>query len=356
MPFKHALDIIIVTYNAKDKLKACLRSIKKHSSHLQYTLTVIDNHSTDGTGALLKESFKGINYTRLPENKGFSHGANLALRQTHHEYIALLDDDIEVPAGWVEGLYSQMQEQDKAGIVGPKLVLPNGRIFAADCSIKRGSPRGAEEWDKGQRDYIRECDAVTGPCWLMRRAVFNEVGNFDEDFFPCQGEDSDYCLRARLKGYKIIYNGAVSVIHYNLFRTRGLAQANTDLLKRKWAKVLAKLPFKDASLSEIAIEAGFAALERGCYVEARESFLHAQKRCPGLVNPYVLGVVFFKTKSLTQAKLAFERALQLYPSAHPFFAGSVFFLALIAMKNLGSSGAMMKKYVAVAKERRVWRV
>ncbi len=349
-------DIIIVTYNAKHKLKACLDSIQKNSAHLRYTVTVVDNHSTDGTGTLLKKYFKGINYIRLLKNKGFSHGANVALRQTHHDYMALLDDDIEVPAGWLEALYGQMKGKKDVGMVGPKLLLPNGRIFAADCSVKRGSPRGAEEWDKGQRDYIRECDALTGPCWLMRRAVFNEVGDFDEAFFPCQGEDTDYCLRVRLKGYKIIYNGRVAVIHYNLFRTLGLAQQNTDLLKQKWARVLTNLPFKDASLDEKAIEAGFSSLEAGRYAKACEFLLRAQKLCPGIVSPYVLGVALFKTRSLMQAKAAFERALQLYSYAHPFFAGSVFFLSLISSNKLGAKGELMQRYMAVAKERRVWRV
>jgi len=243
-------DIIIVTYNAKDKLKLCLKSVKKYTNSADYSLIIVNNHSTDGTSIFLKKYQKKneeVKVINSDKNLGFSGGSNIALKNTFNKFIALLDDDIEVTKGWLSGLYKQIKHKPRVGIIGCKIVFPNNRIHSADFEIKTLRSAGFGEIDRGQRDYIKECDGLIGPCWLIRREVIKKVGYFDKRFFPCKGEDIDYCLRTRLAGYKIVYNGKVKIIHYHFRRygDREQGERNERKLLRKWENILHKFPLKD---------------------------------------------------------------------------------------------------------------
>ena len=210
-------DMIIVTYNAKDKLKQCLESVEKHTNGMSYLLTIVNNHSTDGAFEFLKNYKKdNVQIINAKKNLGFCGGTNLALKNTANKFIVLLDDDAEVTKKWLDRLYKQIKDKPKVGIVGCKIVFPDNKIHSADYRVKPLQLVGAGEIDKGQRDYIRECDAVVGACWLMRRELIKKVGYFDKRFFPCQHEDIDYCLRTRLAGYKIIYNGKYLFPYFSL--------------------------------------------------------------------------------------------------------------------------------------------
>lgn len=254
-------DIIIVTYNAKDKLKRCIESVIRHTKN--YSLTIVDNHSFDGTSRYLN-SIKNINIIYNRRNLGFSGAANVAIRKTRNRFIVLLDDDTEVTKNWLTGLYDQMKNNPKVGIVGCKITFPGHIIHAADYRIKPLYVVGLGETDSGQRDYVKECDALIGACWLMRRELVKKVGYFDERFFPSQGEDIDYCLRTRIKGYKIVYNGRVKIIHRHLFRSGGFVQYRKNRKKflKKWKKLFDNLPFKDSDPIDKHIAYGINYLEK----------------------------------------------------------------------------------------------
>ncbi len=261
------VDIIIVTYNARAKILRCLRSIREHTRSVPYTLTIIDNHSTDGTRESLRKQRNSIDsLLLLPKNLGFSGAANKALFAGRNPWVALLDDDIEVTPQWLEKLLQCAQLNPQIGIVGGKVVWPNGLIFSAEFKFEPFGMVGKYERDQGQRDYIRECDALPGPCWLMRRDAIKKIGPFDERYFPCQYEDIDYCVRARLAGYQIIYNGRIRVVHHHLYRfgdadyllknrvrffkkwkhqlsSMTLVANSDDRLLKKGAKLLSSEPF-----------------------------------------------------------------------------------------------------------------
>ncbi len=235
------VDIIIVTYNARAKILRCLRSIREHTRSVPYTLTIIDNHSTDGTRESLRKQRNSIDsLLLLPKNLGFSGAANKALFAGRNPWVALLDDDIEVTPQWLEKLLQCAQLNPQIGIVGGKVVWPNGLIFSAEFKFEPFGMVGKYERDQGQRDYIRECDALPGPCWLMRRDAIKKIGPFDERYFPNQYEDIDYCIRVRRAGYKIYYNGRVQIIHHHLYRfgkNRDLIK-NAEFFFRKWERLL----------------------------------------------------------------------------------------------------------------------
>lgn len=229
------IDIIVVTRNAKEKLKACLSSIKKYTTTVPYKLTVINNNSSDGTKAFLDRYHEWkLRIFHSRKNLGFSGAANIALKKTQSNFIALLDDDVRVTKNWLEGLYGEIKKSPSVGIVGPKVVYPDKKIFSAGIFIWKHIifNIGSGYPDRGERDYVGPVDGLNGACWLIRRKLIGKVGYFDKRFFPCQWEDVDYCIRTRLAGYKIIYNGKVTVVHHSLLRTLG--RNNRIKFIKKW--------------------------------------------------------------------------------------------------------------------------
>jgi len=231
------LDIIVVTYNAKNKLKRCLESIERHAGNISHWLTIVDNASNDGTTDYLNKKYnkdRHVNIIHTKKNVGFSGAANIALKATRNKFVALIDDDAEVTKNCLEQLYKQIRNNPDVGIIGPKVLFPNKRICAAGTLIwgRIDMNIGSKEIDSGQRDYTKEVDALIGPCWIIRREIIRKVGYLDEQFFPCQWEDFDYCIRTRLAGYKIIYHGKAALIHHNLFRSSNAD--NQERFIRKW--------------------------------------------------------------------------------------------------------------------------
>ena len=232
------IDIIVVTYNAKNKLRRCLQSIEKYTKGIPYQLTVVNNNSRDETAEYLNKKYtnsQNVKIIHAKKNMGFSGAANLALKNTSNKFIALLDDDLEVTEGWLMKLYKNIKNRPSVAIVGPKVVLPNKKIFSAEMIIWNHIviPVGMKEKDNSQRNYTRQADALCGACWLMDRDIIKKVGYLDERFFPCQMEDVDYCIRVRLAGYKIIYDGKITIIHHNLYRALG---------NKNWIRFIKKWP------------------------------------------------------------------------------------------------------------------
>ncbi|OGW82610.1 MAG: hypothetical protein A2Z83_05870 [Omnitrophica bacterium GWA2_52_8] len=258
-------DIIIVTYNARQILTKCLLSVRRHTRGLPCQVTVLDNASSDGTADHLEKHFaRDVRLIKSRRNLGFSGGANLALRRTDRPWVVLLDDDVKVTGGWLEKLYAVTKQQPGVGIVGGKVVFPGRRIFCAEYSILPFGSVGREEIDRGQRDYLKEVDALPGPCWLVPRHVINKVGGFDERFFPSQYEDIDYCLRVRQAGFKIFYHGGVKIIHHNLFRSGrpGAVDQNALRFFKKWKNDLRRFPLSNLGKNDKIISAGAGLLQK----------------------------------------------------------------------------------------------
>lgn len=320
MPFKRGsiakvrlqeTDILIVTYNARAILDRCIRSVIRHTRDLPYRLTVVDNASSDGTAAYLKKRFRSkCRVIRSRRNLGFSGGANLGLRLTRQPWVALLDDDVEVTPGWLEKLHTTAQKFPNAGIVGGKVVDPNRRIFCAEFRIVPFQMVGWQEPDRGQRNYLKEADALPGPCWLIPRAVIEKVGPFDEQFFPSQCEDIDYCVRVRLAGYKIIYDGSIPIIHHHLYRTGAPGRSRENDLKflKKWKKIFHRFPMNPLSPKERLVAEGSHAFERE--FQSRHWFLGKTTRLSRwLPEEFYRGLALFAIKDKRGALREFRHVL-----------------------------------------------
>lgn len=302
-------DIIIVTHNAKNLLRRCILSIRKYTPENTYVITVVDNGSSDGTISFLN-SQKDINVIRNNRNLGFPRAINRAIKKTNNNLIACIDDDIEITKGWLEGLTKYIRNK-KVGIVGCKIVYPDGRIHAAEYRIKPRMVVAKRELDIGQKEYVRQVDGLIGPCWLMKREVVEKIGYFDERFYPCQHEDLDFCIRVRLAGYKIIYNGKLKVIHYSLFRDEGLSDKNWQKFTMKWKDLT--YPFKDSHSADKYNARGYAFFIEKKFRKALIEFRKVEANNKESSVPLYIGIAELGLGNYKKAMGYFKKIISIYP-------------------------------------------
>jgi GT2 family glycosyltransferase/glycosyltransferase involved in cell wall biosynthesis len=209
------VSIIIPVFNNWSFTYACLRSVAEHTT-APFELIVVDNHSTDATPELLR-AMGGITVITNDTNEVFVNACNQAAAQARGQYILLLNNDTEVSPGWLEALLEPM-EDERTGIVGGKLVYPDGRLQEAGGIIWRdgtGCNYGhGDDPDLPQYNYRKAVDYCSGACLLVRRSLWETLGGFDTRYAPAYYEDTDLCFAARDLHYKVIYQPRARIVHF----------------------------------------------------------------------------------------------------------------------------------------------
>jgi GT2 family glycosyltransferase len=216
--------IVILNWNGRKLLESFLPSVIEHSPAEHADIIVADNGSTDDSLALLQEHFPGVRIIRLDKNYGFAQGYNLAMQQVDAEYAVLLNNDVEVTAGWLDAPLSLMDGNPSVACVQPKIRSWRNRSFfeyagAAGGYLDRyGYPfcRGRllhiVEEDRGQYDTPADILWATGACLFLRTEIYRSAGGLDARFFAHQ-EEVDLCWRIRCRGYRLVYTPASTVYH-----------------------------------------------------------------------------------------------------------------------------------------------
>lgn len=217
-----SLTIAILNFNSADYLKRCIESIKNIEGEAELKVIAIDNNSSDQSFDLKDLTTKNIEFIQNEENLGFSRGYNATLQKIKSEFVLLLNPDCLLQKGVVKKILEDFDEDKKTGAATCKIILPNGKT---DLTAHRGFPTpwasllyvlGNDKLyhltDKIS-DQIHEVDAIAGAFFMTKKAILEEVGFLDEDFF-LYGEDIDLSLRIKKKGYKILYDPAVEITHY----------------------------------------------------------------------------------------------------------------------------------------------
>lgn len=201
------VSIIIVSYNGRDKLRACLASVQATVGGACETI-VVDNVSSDGSVAMVKTEYPEVRLIRARTNNGFGAGNNLGVQTARGEYVVFLNPDTIVEAGWLDALLAPLETNPRIGMVTAKIVLADqperlntcgNTIHLTGLTLCRGM--GAYHTSFAQAG---EVDAISGAAFAMRREVFTALGGFDADFFLYM-EDTDLSWRARLAGWQIWY-------------------------------------------------------------------------------------------------------------------------------------------------------
>lgn len=211
--------VVIVVYNAQADLARCLRSLAA-AGHPQDEIIVVDNASRDGSADMVESAFPAVRLVRSASNVGFGEGNNLGAAQARGRYLAFLNPDTEVTPGWLDALIAALESSPRVGMATAKILLREERERINTCggdthltglTLCRGMGQ--------QRDEMAEpaaVGAVSGAAFVMRRALFRQVGGFDGSFFMYM-EDTDLSWRVRLAGYTCLYAPEAVVYHrYNL--------------------------------------------------------------------------------------------------------------------------------------------
>jgi len=225
--------VVVPNWNTREFLRSCLQSLRRQTFQ-DFETVLVDSASTDGSVGFVEENFPEVRVIALDENQGFSGAVNAGIEASSAELVALLNNDTEQDAGWLDALVRAAERRPEAGLFASKLVDfgDRGRLDGAGDALRRsGLPYrlGHGEIDLGQ---FEEEEFVFGACAaaaLYRRGVFDEVGLFDEDFFAyC--EDGDVSFRAQLAGHRCLYVPGAVVYHVGSVSTGGKRSATATRL------------------------------------------------------------------------------------------------------------------------------
>jgi GT2 family glycosyltransferase len=210
------ISVVIVNWNRKDLLRACLASLAAQRD-VSFETIVVDNGSGDGSAEMAEGEF-GVRVIRNRENRGFCAANNQGIAAARGEFIALLNNDAEAEPGWLAELERACASRAEVGMAASKVLVwedPRridkvGHLIFPDGQ-NRG--RGSGALDAGQFDREEEVLWPDGCAAMYRKRMLDEIGSFDEDFFA-YGDDAELGLRARIAGWKCVYAPRAVVRHH----------------------------------------------------------------------------------------------------------------------------------------------
>ena len=210
------VSVVVVSWNGKHYLDACLSAVATQQG-IDLETILVDNGSRDGTVEFVRQRFPAVRVVALGTNLGFAAGNNAGAREARGRYVAFLNNDTIADPGWLRALRDGVDE-------GAGFALTTSRIvYMHDPSVIDSAGDGVLRWGGAFKrhhgapahvaDQSDEVFGVCGAACLMPRAVFEELGGFDEDFFASH-EDVDLSYRARLRGYRCRYVANALVRHH----------------------------------------------------------------------------------------------------------------------------------------------
>jgi GT2 family glycosyltransferase len=220
------ISIIIVNYNGKNFLSACLASIF-YQTYFPFEVIIVDNASDDGSVDYVQKNFPEVKIFVQPANLGFAGGTNAGIRKASGKFILTLNNDTIVSRDFIDELVKPMISDPSVGMCASKMIFPDGRINSTAICISRSGAawdRGMGEPDNGQYDTPEEVFGACAGAALYRCSMLHEIGLFDEDFFLYM-EDVDLAFRARLSGWKCAYVPTAKVTHVH----GGTAKTGSDI-------------------------------------------------------------------------------------------------------------------------------
>lgn len=210
--------VVIPNYNGMKYLADCLKALENQEPDTpDFTVLVVDNGSDDGSVQELRESFKEVETVLLPENTGFCHAVNVGIEKAETPYIILLNNDTKAAPDFVKNLYKAIKKDERIFSVSsqmlmwdkPELVDDAGdRYCVLGWAFARGNGKGAEAYQ-----HPAEVFSACGGASIYRKELLQKLGLFDEEHFAYM-EDLDIGYRARIYGYRNVYEPTARVLHF----------------------------------------------------------------------------------------------------------------------------------------------
>jgi GT2 family glycosyltransferase len=219
------VSVVIVNYNTRDLLEACLTSIYRNQTGTTVEVIIVDNNSSDGSVPMVQSYFKSVRVIVNNENLGFAAACNLGIRIARGKYILLLNSDTEILSDTLfllQRFLDTIHPDLKIGIIGCKICNSDGTLqysagkFPSILStiVDMFKPRHKRKYNLNGYDESHEVDWITGAFMVIDRRLIHDVGLMDERYFMYY-EEVDYCLKAKSMGWKVFYWPSVSIIHKN---------------------------------------------------------------------------------------------------------------------------------------------
>ncbi len=225
------VSIVIVSFNTKSFLKACLDSLFSCATRVAFEVIVVDNGSRDGSVEMLEDEYPQVRLLRNDKNEGYTRPMNQGLRVARGKWLVQLNPDTVVFSGTWDALLDFMEMHPEVGICTPKVLNRDGTL-QLQCRRSAARPWDVVTYFTGlwrifpksklfggylmtykDENETHEAEAVSGSCMLIRRAVVDQIGYLDENLFAYQ-EDTEFCFRARQAGWKVYYVPSAQIIHY----------------------------------------------------------------------------------------------------------------------------------------------
>ena len=225
------LSVVVVTYNSREHILECLRSLEPAAADFSMECVVVDNASPDGTGDLVRREAPSARVIDSGDNLGYAKAVNIGTRATSGEFVLVLNPDCVLRPGMFAPLCEWMRSHPRCAIAGPRIVGPDGvaelsgRSFPGPATflfnryslltlLWPGNPWSRayllSDWD---RSTDRSVDWLSGSCMLVRRAAIEQVGGMDEAFFMFN-EDVDWCRCMKNAGWSVDYVVAAEAMHH----------------------------------------------------------------------------------------------------------------------------------------------
>lgn len=247
------VSIVIPVYNQFEYTYHCVCSIVRNSGDISYEIIIANDCSTDLTKKI-EEILPGVTCVTNAENLRFLRNCNHAAQYAKGQYVLFLNNDTQVQPDWLEPLVTLIESADDIGMVGSKLIYPDGLLQEAGGILwKDGSA-----WNFGNRqnpalpqfNYVKQVDYISGAAIMLSRALWEQIGGFDDDFAPAYCEDSDLAFTVRKLGYRVMYQPKSVVVHFEgvsngTDTSSGQKQyqvVNAKKFREKWAEELQKHP------------------------------------------------------------------------------------------------------------------
>lgn len=217
-----SVSLIIPCYNQSHLTDACLRSLfETLPTDSAVEVWVVDDASTDDTPGLLRQwqhRESRLRVIRHSKNRGFGTACNQGARRAQGTFLVFCNNDLVFLPRWLDPLLEVFRSHPRAGAVGGKLLLPDGRLQEAGGVVfcdgaALNFARGEAQLDQPLINFLREVDYCSAALLATRRSLFSQLGGFDRRYSPAYYEDADYCFKVRESGYRVYYQPASAVVH-----------------------------------------------------------------------------------------------------------------------------------------------